>query len=170
MVSGTTIPTEDSVISTSPARLTSLFQRVLIVYRTALLRDTLVRVLTDGGLSVVGTVLEAQLDGAILRSLDPDVVVFDEAEAESVRSAAQALVFSPTTPGVKKVIVVGRGYLMNIAYQTEVLQDASIDDLVVRARRAAGQQTSDCTGINSGRLSAEYGDGLSSSGRIEGGN
>jgi hypothetical protein len=130
---------EDTVISSTYMQVTrpvsSSSPRVFIVYRTALLRDSLVRVLTDGGLSVVGAIQETQLDGSLLQALNPDVIVFEEAEADSVRAAAQAIIFSPTSPGVKKVIVVGLGYLIIVAYQAEILHDASIEDLVLGARQ-----------------------------------
>lgn len=124
---------EDTVVSLSPASVVDPKQRIVIVYRNALVRDLLTRVLIDGGLSVVGAIQESQLDGSTFQDLDPDVVVFDEAEADAVRTAAQAVVFSPTTPGLKKVIVVGLGYLMIVAYRKEILRDASIEDLVVGA-------------------------------------
>ena len=118
-----------------PLRVKTSSERIFIVYRAALVRDSLVRVLTDAGLSVVGAIHETQLDGSSLRALDPDVIVFDEAEVNGVRAAAQAIIFSPTSPGMKKVIVVGLGYMTIVTYQTEILLDANIEDLVIGARQ-----------------------------------
>ena len=106
----------------------------MIVYRNALLRDFLALALTDGGATVVATIPEAELEDLSLPTLDPDVIVFEDATAEFVRAACQAIVFGPASQGVRKLIVVGGECLITVLYQKEIVQDASIEDLVLRVR------------------------------------
>ena len=111
----------------------------MIVYRNTLLRDFLALALTDGGVTVVAAIPEVELEDSPLAILNPDVIVFEDATAEIVRAACQAIVFSPASVGVRKLIVVGGESLITIVYQKEIVQDASIEDLVrvVRDARAS---------------------------------
>jgi hypothetical protein len=126
---------EDGVVisllstSTEESRL-----RVAIVYRTALLRDVLTRVLAESGISVVAAFPEAQLVATSLQESDPDVIVFDDVEADTFRAITQAILFSSAPLRAKKVIALGPGYLITLVYHREVVHDASMGDLVARAR------------------------------------
>jgi DNA-binding NarL/FixJ family response regulator len=126
---------EDGVVisqsstSTEESRL-----RVVIVYRTALLRDVLTQVLGESGITVVAAFPEAQLVAASLHESNPDVIVFDDVEANTFRTITQAILFSPSPLRAKKVIALGPGYLITLMYNKEVVHDASMEDLVARAR------------------------------------
>jgi hypothetical protein len=106
----------------------------MIVYRNALLRDYIALALTDGGVVVVGAIPVVELEDSPLQTLDPDVVVFEDATAEFVQAACRAIDFRPASSGVKKLIVIGRECLITIVYQKEIVEDASLEDLVCRIR------------------------------------
>jgi hypothetical protein len=62
------------------------------------------------------------------------VIVFDDVEASTFRAITQAILFSPSPLRAKKVIALGPGYLITLIYTREVVHDASMEDLVTRAR------------------------------------
>ena len=111
-------------------------RRVVIIYRNALLRDSLASALTDAGVTVVAAIPVTELEDSPLPALNPDVIVFEDATPEFVRAACQAIVFSPATEGVRKLIVVEQGCLITVLYQKEIVENASIEDLVSRVRNA----------------------------------
>jgi hypothetical protein len=115
--------------------------RAVVIYRNTLLRDLLVRVLHDGGVSVASTIPQAELVAASLQAVDADVMVFEDAETETFRAMMQAILFGPTPVSVKKVIGLGRGYLVSFVYDKEVVPDADIGDLVARVRLAPIRST-----------------------------
>ncbi len=129
------IAEEDGVVICLPSILTEgSGLRVVIVYRTALLRDVLTRVLAESGISVVAAFPEAELVATSLHESNPDVIVFDDVEASTFRTITQAILFSPSQLRAKKVIALGPGYLITLMYNKEVVHDASMEDLVTRAR------------------------------------
>ncbi len=120
-----------TVIPILPPLVEDSRRRVVIVYRNTLLRDLLARALGEGGLAVTA-VADDELDGLVLERLEPDVIVFEDAKADFVQAACELIVMSPASTGVKKVIVIGREYLITVSFRKEIVQDASMEDLLVR--------------------------------------
>jgi hypothetical protein len=107
-----------------------------VIYRNNLHRDLLIRILRDGGISIAAAISQSDFGAASLQTIDADVIVFEDAETEEFQSAVQTILFSPTPVLAKRVIGLGRGYLVNVAFQKEVVPDAGIEDLVERVRPA----------------------------------
>jgi hypothetical protein len=106
----------------------------MIVYRHALLRDLLMRIFAEAEIRVVAAVPEVELQMLSLQGLDPDVIVFDEATADTVNFITRTILCSPTPLSVSKVIVVELGSMITVVCHKEVVNDAGIEDLVAWAR------------------------------------
>ena len=128
-----TICLESKVINTPYVPLQSEVNRVIIVYRHSLLRDMYTRLFADAGISVVAAIPSCELNSLSLVGINSDVIVSDEATAATVGLIAQAILFRQPLDRVSRLIAVGAGQMISIDFRNEVVNDASIEDLISRA-------------------------------------
>jgi hypothetical protein len=110
--------------------------KVVIVYRYALLRDLLVRVLSDAGMVIVAAIPEKEFYLTSLSELGPEVIVIDEAATDVLGIISQATLFNPTPGSVSKVITVSAGDSIMVVNHKEVIRGAGIDELVARVQNS----------------------------------
>ncbi len=82
-------------------------KRVLVVYRHALLRDLVARLLADAGADVVARVAIEDFDPQILTTFNVDVIILDEAAMPILAKFGGYQPFGWAPSGVSKVISVG---------------------------------------------------------------
>jgi hypothetical protein len=108
-------------------------KRVLVVYRHALLRDLVARLLTDAGADVVGQVSVDDVDPWELTTFDADVVVLDEAAVPAMAKFDAFSRFNWVPTGVSKIISVGVGGGAMVAFSRHFVDDASVEQLIGEA-------------------------------------
>ncbi len=108
-------------------------KRVLVVYRHALLRDLVARLLSDAGADVVARVAVEDLDPTTLPSLDVNVIILDEAALPVLAKFDAYPPFSWAPSGVSKVISVGVGGRAMVAFSRHYVDDATVESLIDEA-------------------------------------
>jgi hypothetical protein len=129
---------ESNVISTPFVSLQSEVNRVIIIYRHSLLRDMYTRLFAEAGISVVAAIPSCELTALSLVGINSDVIVSDEASAATIGLIAQAILFRPPRARVSRLIAVGAGQMISVDFKNEVVNDASIEDLISRAQLRIG--------------------------------
>jgi hypothetical protein len=108
-------------------------KRVLVVYRHALLRDLVARLLTDAGADVVARVSVEDLDPRVLTTFDVDVIILDEAALPILAKFDGYPPFGWASNGVTKVISVGVGGRAMTAFSRHFVDDATVEHLIEEA-------------------------------------
>ncbi len=78
---------------------------------------------------------QSQVASTSIQEIDPDIIVFDDAEAETFRTATHSILFCPSPLRVNKMIALGPGYLITVDCRKDVVSDANMGDLIARAKQ-----------------------------------
>ncbi len=114
--------------------------RAVVVFRHLMLRDLIVRFLTDAGVDVIATFPDQRFAGHRLDQLQPDVVVVDQAAQEVLGDLGLATVFSPRPGSASRVVVIGLAETKMVVYSKRTVDRVAVEDLIeaVTARGDGG--------------------------------